>query len=799
MSTFLAHAFPLRLDSCRAVSLGLPWLVAGFLLGFADASAQAALARTSKAAPGAFIQNYCLDCHDADAKKGGLNLESWIHQPISEYTTAWEKVVRKLNTRQMPPPGKGRPSEAEYRKALTSIESKLDRHAALHPEPGRTETFRRLTRTEYQHAIQDLLALEIDASSLLPKEDSSRGFDNVTVANLSPTLLNRYFAAAEKISRLAVGAPSPSIEAEIYRIRPDLTQEGHVEGMPWGTRGGVRLSHHAPQSGTYEIQVRLARDRNEEVEGLYEPHQLLLLLDKKTIGQATVSPPPGRRDFSKVDAHLHFKVNLPAGAQQIGVTFLQNTPQLAQTRRQPWEARFNMHRHPRLTPAIYEITIQGPFHPSPPSMTPSRRILFGDLNRATNPGTNEAARILSQLMLRAYRRPPDAVDLSRSLAHFESGRALGGFESGIEHALASILANPNFLFRVERDPTDLPSGQPYRITSLELASRLSFFLWSSLPDDTLLELARNNQLQQPAILRQQVRRMLADAKVSRLSANFAGQWLQLPNLDSVSPDQRLFPDFDDNLRQALKTETRLFFESVLRENRGAIDLLTADYTYLNERLARHYGIAHVQGSHFRRVQLGPDRQRGGLLRHGSVLTVTSYATRTSPVLRGQWVLENILGTPAPPPPENVPSLDEKTTLESLPMRERLAQHRANPACSGCHNLMDPPGFALGQFDAVGRWRTTEDGQPIDVSGGLPDGSVIAGVAGLEQRLQMRPDIFAATLTEKLLTFALGRGVEPSDSPAVRKIVREAAKSGYRVSDLILGVVQSTPFNMRSKP
>ena len=745
------------------------------------------------------MSRYCADCHDADTKKGGLDLTGILQAGVTEHRDTWEHVVRKLGARQMPPVGKDRPSDPAYDEAVGKLVSLLDRAAAKDPDPGRTETFRRLNRTEYQNAIRDLLALDIDAGALLPKDDASHGFDNVTVGDLSPTRLDRYITAAEKISRLAVGTAQRKPGGDTFRAPPDLTQEEHVEGLPFGTRGGMVLDHTFPRDGEYEIQVRLTRDRNEEVEGLREVHELEVLLDRGSVRRFTVSPPKGDRNFEKVDAHLKVRVPVTAGPHQVGVTFLKNPSSLLETRRQPYQAHYNMHRHPRLTPAVYQVSITGAYDSKVPGDSPSRRRVFGDSPAGALSGSRSAENILRPLLRRAYRRPVTGADLQKPMEFFAKADAEDGFEAGIGSALSAILVSPGFLFRIEPDPPGLEPHAAYRINDVTLASRLSFFLWSSIPDDELLALAERDDLHKPGVLKKQVRRMLADPRARSLVDNFAGQWLHLRNLGAFSPDLRLFPDFDDNLRQALRRETEMHFETLLGEDRSVLDLLKTDRTFLNERLAKHYGIPNVYGSHFRRVALGPDSERGGLLRQGSVLTVTSYATRTSPVIRGNWVLANLLGNAAPPPPATVPALKENSVSDALPMRRRLAAHRADAACASCHNLMDPVGFALENFDAIGGWRTAEDGQPIDVTGGLPDGSKFAGVAGLEQALLKRPDLFVTALTEKLLTFALGRGVEASDAPAVRKIVRGARADGYRFSSILLGVAESTPFTMRKAP
>lgn len=797
----------------------------------AEARAKPPAAGSDAAA--ALIQRYCIECHDDGTKKGGLSLEGVNPAKPAVDPEFWERIIQKLHHRQMPPLDEERPDDASYRRVVAQLASAIDRAAAAAPNPGRTETFRRLNRTEYQNAVRDLLGVSIDATALLPNDEPSHGFDNVTVGNLSPTLLERYVTAAQKVARLAVGAPRKTPGGDTIRIRPDLTQEEHVEGLPIGTRGGALIAYTFPQDGEYEIQVRLARDRNEQVEGLKKPHEVEVLIDRARVALATVNPPGSDKNAEIVDAHLKFRIAVSAGPHDLGVTFLKNPSLLLETERQPFIARYNMHRHPRTAPALYQVSITGPYAATGPGDTPSRRLIFGgaemariadsragqsagsgvggpgavtdDVNRARTVGDREEARaraILAPLIRRAYRRPVTDEDLRKPMQFFHEGSAEGaGFEAGIENALSAILVSPQFLFRIETNPAGLAPGTVYRVSDLDLASRLSFFLWSSLPDDALIEAALRGDLRRPPLLEQQVRRMLADDRARNLVTNFASQWLYLRNLESVTPDLRRFPNFDDNLRQAFRQETELFVESVLREDRSIADLLNADYTFLNERLAKHYGIPHIYGSHFRRVSFAgdPNRQRGGLLRQGSILTVTSYATRTSPVIRGHWILKNLVGAPPPPPPPNVPSLDDNTVSASLPIRERLAAHRARPACASCHDVMDPVGFALENFDAVGRWRTTEENKPIDAAGGLPDGSTFTGVADLERGLLQRPELFAGTLAEKLLVFALGRGVEYYDEPAVREIVRHAQADNFRFSSLILGIVQSTPFQMRKSP
>jgi mono/diheme cytochrome c family protein len=747
-----------------------------------------------------FLDRYCATCHNELLKSGGLSLAGADSSRPGARPEFWEKVVRKLRTGVMPPPGMPQPSAVDRRAVLTSLEASLDAAAAAKLNPGRTETLRRLSRTEYQNAIRDLLALEIDARSLLPADESGHGYDNVNLGDLSATLLNRYISAAQKISLLAVGSTPASLQSETIGLPADLTQEDHLPGMPIGTRGGLSTTFTFAQDGEYEIQVMLMRDLAGVVSGLRDSrqHELLVLLDREpvhsfTISRATIG------DQVLNEKPLKVRIPVKAGRHSLAVTFVKEGSSLIETTKQPTASRFNDRRHPRTAPAVDQISVTGPYEAKGAGDTASRRRLF--VCRPAGEGKSEeeqcAETILSTLIRRAYRRPAAKADMEQMMAFYRRGRAEGDFEMGITRALTAALANPKFLIRVESDPEKVPPGGVYRISDLELASRLSFFLWSSIPDDELLEAAAQGKLSQPGELEKQARRMLADRRSFNLATNFAGQWLRLRNLDAVQPSGNLFRDFDDNLRQGFRHETELFFDSVLREDRSVLTFLKSDYAFLNERLAKHYGIPGVYGSRFRRVQLEPGSRRGGLLRQGSVLSVTSYATRTSPVLRGVLVLRNFLGAPPPAPPPEVPALDESTMAANLPMRERLAAHRGNAVCASCHNTIDPVGFALENYDAVGRWRDLEvENQRVDASGAVPGEAGFQGVDGLEEALLRRPELFAATLTENLLTFALGRGVEYYDAPAVRKIVREAEADGYRFSSLILGIVKSAPFQMR---
>ena len=746
--------------------------------------------------PLSFLETYCYECHDSDSAKGDLDLEIIENGSIAKHGGIWEKVVRKMDARQMPPIGNDRPSEPLFGRITSGLADSLDQWAALHPNPGRTETIRRLTRTEYQNAIRDLLGVHVDTGALLPKDEASHGFDNITVGNLSPTLLNRYISAAEKISRLAVGASNVKPGGKTYRIPADVTQESHVEGLPLGTRGGLLIPHTFTHDAEYEIRVRLARDRNELIEGLNGTYDLDVLVDNKRVQRFQVAPPKIKGDYDSVDGNLSIRIPVKAGLHQVGVTFVDKSDALLERQRQPYKVAFNMHRHPRLSPAVYQVSINGPFQIRSPGETASRAKIFIAKPQTPEEEDKCAERILSNLMRQAYRRPVTSEDLVQPLEFYRQKKTEEGFEASIETALGAILVSPKFLFRIENEPKDLPPDTPYKVSDLELASRLSFFLWSSIPDETLLDLASRGELSKGDQLVRQTMRMLKDPRARSLVTNFADQWLYLRNLDSLTPDARLFPDFDENLRKAFRKETELLFGNILNEDLSVLEFLQCDYTFLNERLAKHYSIPGVHGSHFRKVALKPDMHRGGILRHGSILSVTSYATRTSPVIRGHWILGNLLGSPPPPPPPDVPALEENSVDASLSVRERFAEHRANAACARCHDVLDPVGFVLENFDAVGRWRDMENGRPVDASGGFSDGSQFEGVAALEKAILNRPELFVQTLAEKLLTYALGRGIETYDAPAVRRIIRQAEKDDFRMSSVILGVVQSQPFQMR---
>lgn len=748
----------------------------------------------------ATVANYCLECHDTDVQKGGIDLEIILDSPFHENTDQWEQVLRQVEARQMPPLAADRPDENEYEQLGASLVFRLDELAAKNPNPGRTDSIRRLTRTEYENSIRDLFGIEINARELLPADSSSHGFDNVTVGDLSPALLERYLLAAQKISRQAVGRTSGKIESETIRIRADVTQAGHVSGLPPGTRGGLLTKHNFPGAGNYEIQIHFTRDRNELIEGFDRDQQVEFFLEGERVAGLEVKRPRGVKSHTGHDANLKVVIEAENGLQQLGVTFVAHGNPIAETYRQPYDAQFNLHRHPRREPAIAQITITGPLDTEAESATRSGGKIFSGKSEEGESDSDRARKILLRFAEQAWRGPVSSHDLERCLTFFNQGREDGGsFEAGMERALSAILVSRNFLFRIEKDPKGISPETPYPIEDSELASRLSFFLWSSLPDEPLRELAKEGQLSNPETLRAQVARMLRDGRSNSLVNNFADQWLYLRNLDAVHPDARLFPGFDHNLREAFRRETEWHFERMIREDRSVLDLLQSEETFLNERLAKHYGIPHIYGTRFREVELTPEVNRGGLLRQGSILTVTSYATRTSPVIRGNWILESILGTPPPPPPPNIPTLEEVSVSAELPIRERLAAHREKAACASCHNVMDPIGFALEHYDSIGGWRELENGAPVDARGALPGSDDFDGVEGLERAILQRPERFVSTLAEKLIIFGLGRGITASDGPEIRKIVAQAEKQNYAFSELATAIVQSKLFTMRMSP
>ena len=744
-------------------------------------------AQGTQAAPGAqaIIDRYCVTCHNARMRTGGLALEGLDVAQAGRQAPTWEKVVRKVRTGMMPPANAPRPDRATLDGFAAAVEATVDRAAATAPNPG-APVLHRLNRTEYANAVRDLIDLPIDAAALLPGDDSSEGFDNMaSVLGVSPALMQGYVSAAAKISRLAVGDPTLSADVTTYLPPRGLSQAGHREGMPLGTRGGLLVQHVFPLDAEYEFRVGRAGVGLFGLPPVGVDDEFEITLNGERVQLLGRNAPRGG-----------IRLRIPAGPQTIGV---------AVVRRANARGVDDLFSELANTAGVQSLAINGPLNPTGPGDTPSRRRIFSCRPATPSEEVPCARQILSALATRALRKPVNGNDpmIETFLGFFESGRALRGFEAGIQYALARVLVDPQFIDRFERAPAGLRAGSVYRISDLELASRLSFFLWSSIPDDQLIDRAREGRLHTPAVLEQQVRRMMADPRAEALTTNFAGQWLYLRNLKNMQPNSEQFPDFDDNLRQAFEREASLFFDSIVREDRNVLDLMTADYTFVNARLAKHYGIPNVYGSQFRRVTL-PDDTRRGLLGKGAVLMVTSHTDRTSPVVRGKWILDNLLGAPPPAPPANVPPLNESPERAGrvLSMRERMEEHRANPVCANCHKLMDPIGLSLENFDAVGAWRArdgdsvTEQGTPIDASGQLLDGTKVNGVVTLRQALLKQPEIFVSTVTEKLLTYALGRGLQPYDMPSVRAIVGDGARTGYRFSSLVLGIVNSTPFQKR---
>jgi hypothetical protein len=787
-----------RLTALFAVSL---WFSAA-LTAVHAAGAQDPSTPASSLRP--VLDKYCVTCHSARLKTAGLVLEAMDSSSVARDTVVWEKVVRRLRAGSMPPQGAPRPDAATYAAAPGWLETALDQTARERPNAGRP-LVHRLNRAEYANAIRDLLALEIDPAAYLPPDDSSYGFDNIAdVLGTSPALLESYLTAAGRISALAVGDPAVGPSSQTFHVRGDASQVEHVEGLPLGTRGGLLVRPTFPLDGEYIFKVRLLQTNLGSIRGLEYTDQLEITVDGERVHLAPVggaaeysAAPDNATDVANaIEARLQVRVPAKAGPRAVGVTFLQKTAAQRGNHLQPFLRTTLIATDHTGLPHIESFSVTGPFNATGPGDTPSRRRIF-TCRPAASAGEEPCAEtIVTTLARRAFRRPVTRQEVDRLMAFYRSG---GSFEHGIELALRAIIASPKFAFRVERDPPGALAGATYRINDLELASRLSFFLWSSIPDDELVAVAAKGRLKDPAVLEQQVRRMLADARAEALVTNFAGQWLYLRNLRSFEPDKNEFPDFDDNLRQGLQHETELLFGSIMREDRSVLDLMTADYTFVNERVAKHYGIPHIYGTQFRRIPV-TDEARKGLLGQGSILMVTSHADRTSPVVRGKWILDNILGTPPLPPPADVPPLKENQgDNEPHSLRERMEEHRANPACASCHKVMDPLGFALENFDALGVWRTTDEGTRIDASGRLADGTAIDGVVSLRAALLRRPETFVSTMTEKMLTYALGRGLASYDMPAVRAIVRAAAARDFRFSSVVLGVVNSVPFQMRTKP
>ena len=777
-------------------------------------SSQAQVSNAQQA--GAVIGKYCATCHNAQLHTAGLVLDPAAANNPQAAAERWEKVIRKLRANTMPPPGLPRPDPATYDALAGYLETELDRAAAAKPNPGKLPLLHRLSRTEYQNAVRDLLAVEalpkeMDYSLLLPPDNSNSGFDNLAdLLFVSPTAMESYLGAAEKISRLAVGDPAAPPLVNIYRVPDEQPQNVRVDGLPFGTRGGLAVRSYFPADGEYRIKVTFVgrSEQPEQVELTVdgERAQLVTSAVRQAARGAKKAAPNAAavKDDDDADAApgygggrrpIEFRVPVKAGPRLIGVAFIEKD-----------EVRDEEVLRPRMRGAGAEIgvgvvTISGPYNAKGPGDTLSRQRIFVCRPAAASEEEPCARRILSGLESRAYRRPVTTNDVETLMPFYAAGKMEGGFDLGIQRAIQRLLVSPQFLFRIERDPSNAAPGTTYPVSDLELASRLSFLLWSSIPDDQLLGLASQGKLRQPGILQQQVDRMLADSRSISLVSNFAEQWLYLRDIENKRPNEALFADFDESLRDAFRRETDLFLDSVLRGNHSVLDLLSANYTFVNERLAKHYGIPNVHGTDFRRVTFPADSPRGGLLGQGSILTITSYANRTSPVSRGKWVLENLLSAAPPPPPPDVPALktEGKDTGKTLTMRDAMIQHRANPACAGCHSRMDPIGFAMENFDAIGRWRDQDAGNPIDASGVFPGGEKFDGMAGLKASLLSHPEEFVSTITEKLMMYGIGRNVQYYDRPAIRAIIRQAARSNYTFASLVLGVVESAPFQMRETP
>ena len=843
-------------------SIGIVAAVVGFAIlgtvsqgvqGAGPTAPSAAADASSASAQQALVNRYCVTCHNErnKARAGNFALEGIDIAHPSDNPVAWERVVVKLQAGAMPPLGMPRPDKATYEGLRLWLETELDKGAATHPNPGRTEAFHRLNRVEYRNAVRDLLGLELDVNDLLPADESSYGFDNVAgILRVNPTLMEKYLSVAKKVTRIALG--TVSFKADTFRVPDDLQQQLYVDGLPLGTRGGIRVDYFFPVDGEYLLKVRLAHDMEDYIAPFEVPQQLELGMDGLRLQLFTIEPgrPPSidRRRFlrpadkmtaeqrkrredvrrigisnveeenpvsekiarKELDANWEIRIPVKAGQHTVTAAFLPDSFMLDEDVREPFQrpykGGYGQLRDTRMGAFLENLQISGPFEAAGSAESGPRQKLF--VCRPATP-TEEpgcARSILEPVTRRAYRRPVTETDLEPILSAYRKGQQTGGFQGGIELALQRVLISPEFLFRVERDrpaqQADAGANNAatiYPLSDLELASRLSFFLWSSVPDDELINVAAKGTLHKPEVLERQVRRMLVDPRSAALVENFAGQWLMLRNVNSIAPNLKQYPDFGEDLRLAFRKETELFFESVMREDRSLLEFLNANYTFVNEQLADFYGIPNVRGPQFQRVTLSDDSPRRGLLGKGALLGVTSHADRTSPVKRGKWILENLLGTPPPEPPPNVPALMTTATPSGavLTLRQRMEQHRANAVCASCHSQMDPLGFALENFDAVGKYRTVDEGfNPIDASGLFLDGTKITGPDGLRQALLARSDRFVATVIEKLMIYALGRGMEPTDAPAIRAIRRDVVNNEYRFSSVLLGIVKSLPFQMR---
>jgi len=763
---------------------------------------------TSPASPPAYqamVNQYCVACHNDKLKTAGISLEKRDFSAIPQDAETWEKVIRKLKVGAMPPVGLPRPEKAQLDGLTAWLETSIDKVALAHPSPGHA-TVHRLNRVEYANAVRDILGFEVDPTQILPPDDESYGFDNIAdVLKVSPALMERYMSASWNISRLAVGDPNIKRDTWTYRARPDLSQDEHMEGLPYGTRGGLLIKNNFPLDGLYNLKVKLWRTTLDGIRGLEEPHEVEISVDGVRVKLVKIG---GKQDeslqiknsgasASDIDERLTIQIPVKAGPRTVSATFLSHSEAEDDGMMQPFIRTTLDPVDYRGLPTIDRLVVEGPYKPTGSGDTPSRRQIFTCRPTGNTDDVACARKILSTLARRAYRRPVNENDVEDLLSFYQRGRNDGKtFDAGIEAGIQLILSSPQFLFRFEPEPAK--SNEPiYRISDVELASRLSFFLWSSVPDDQLISIAGQGKLHDPAVLDAQVRRMLADPKADALVHNFGGQFFFLRNLNNISPNIETFPDFDDNLRQSMRKETELFLSSIIREDRSTMDLLNADYTFVNERMAKHYGIPNVYGNDFRRVTI-TDPNRRGILGQASLLTVTSLATRTSPVERGKWILTNILNVPPPPPPPNVPALKDNGDGKVLSVRERMEAHRANSVCATCHKVMDPIGFSLENFDAIGQWRNTDDGAKIDPSGTLFNGTKVSGPQDLRAMLTSNPEVFMGVFTQRLMTYALGRGVEYQDMPIVRSIMHDAAKNDYHFSSLVLGIVNSAPFEMKMR-
>ena len=750
----------------------------------------------------AFVETYCLECHNFEDWAGSLDLEGVnIENPVAD-AAAWEKVMVKFRANMMPPVGQPKPSPQERQAFVDYLQGNIDSATLANPDPGES-SLHRLNRTEYGNVISDLLALDVDISEYLPADDEGYGFDNIAdVLRTSPSLLEQYLIASRKIAELAVGDTRQDAVSKVYKVAPDAPQGQHLPGLPLGTRGGILIEHNFPLDGEYDFNAYLTRNIVGYMTGLEWPHQFEISIDGERVFLAQVG---GEADnlasdtnFAEaadaIDERLKVRVPLSAGKHRVAVTFLQKN---AAETHEPLELHTRDLDLQNMTglPTLDYVDIIGPYNVTGAGETASREKIFSCYPSGTVEHSDCASEILGRLGKLAYRRPLDNEDMSLLTDFYLDGYESGGFERGIQTALRFLLTSPEFLFRSEPDPESVAPGEIYRLDDLALASRLAFFLWSSMPDEELIDVAAAGRLSDRSVFDAQVDRMLGDPRARTLVDDFAAQWLFLRNLQSTYPDTRTFPNFDNKLREAFRTETEMFLTDMFRNDHSILDLLTADWTYVNDRLASHYGIPNIYGSHFRKVEQ-VDSQRRGLLGQGSILTVTSYPNRTSPVLRGKWVMENILGSPAPTPPPDVPDLVENQGSDVMSIRHRLELHRQDPVCASCHNVLDPLGFALENFDAIGRYRIREEGGMVDASGQLADGTDIEGIGDLREALLAKPEHFVDNFTEKMLTYALGRGLEPFDMPVVRAIRKEAAEEDYRFSAIVKGIVNSVPFTMK---